>query len=81
VLGIGSPAYMSPQQVKEQALDHQTDIYSLGVVMYQLLTGQLPFQARNSYDLIYQIINANRAGLRRCAEIPPAHSTPSLRAR
>lgn len=58
VLGIGSPAYMSPEQVKDRALDHQTDIYSLGVVMYQLLTGQLPFQARNSYDLIYQIINA-----------------------
>ncbi len=57
VLGIGSPAYMSPQQVKEQTLDHQTDIYSLGVVMYQLLTGQLPFQARNSYEMIYQIIN------------------------
>jgi serine/threonine protein kinase len=57
VLGIGSPAYMSPQQVKDQPLDHQTDIYSLGVVMYQLLTGKLPFQARNSYDLIYQIIN------------------------
>ncbi|WP_300454539.1 serine/threonine-protein kinase [Accumulibacter sp.] len=57
VLGIGSPAYMSPQQVKEQTLDHQTDIYSLGVVMYQLLTGHLPFQGRNSYDMIYQIIN------------------------
>jgi len=57
VLGIGSPAYMSPQQVKEQTLDHQTDIYSLGVVMYQLLTGKLPFQARNSYEMIYQIIN------------------------
>jgi serine/threonine protein kinase len=35
VSGIGSPAYMSPQQVKEMPLDHQTDIYSLGVVMYQ----------------------------------------------
>jgi serine/threonine protein kinase len=57
VSGIGSPAYMSPQQVREQALDHQTDIYSLGVVMYQLLTGQLPFQASTNYNIIYQIIN------------------------
>ena len=58
VSGIGSPAYMSPQQVQELALDHQTDIYSLGVVMYQLLTGQLPFQASTSYNIIYQIINS-----------------------
>jgi serine/threonine protein kinase len=82
VLGMGSPAYMSPQQVKDQTLDHQTDIYSLGVVMYQLLTGQLPFQARNSYDLIYQIINTrSRAGLRRYARTFRHRSTPSSRVR
>lgn len=57
ITGIGSPAYMSPQQVKEQQLDHRTDIYSLGVVMYQLLTGQLPFQASSNYNMVYQIIN------------------------
>ena len=55
VVGIGSPAYMSPQQIKEQALDHQTDIYSLGVVMYQLLTGHLPFNATNNFSMMYQI--------------------------
>jgi serine/threonine protein kinase len=57
VAGIGSPAYMSPQQVKEHPLTHQTDIYSLGVVMYQLLAGQLPFQASNNFSMIYQIVN------------------------
>lgn len=57
VMGVGSPAYMSPQQVQEQPLNHQTDIYSLGVVMYQLLTGRLPFQASSNYGLIYQICN------------------------
>ncbi|HEY7658693.1 MAG TPA: serine/threonine-protein kinase [Burkholderiales bacterium] len=57
VSGIGSPAYMSPEQVKEQTLTYQTDIFSLGVVMYQLLTGRLPFQGANNYSMIYQIIN------------------------
>ena len=57
ITGIGSPAYMSPEQVKEQTLTNQTDIFSLGVVLYQLLTGRLPFQATNNYGMIYQIIN------------------------
>jgi serine/threonine protein kinase len=57
VSGIGSPAYMSPQQIKEHPLNHQTDIYSLGVVMYQLLTGMLPFQASNNFSMMYQITN------------------------
>ena len=57
ITGIGSPAYMSPEQVKEQQLTHQTDIFSLGVVLYQLLTGKLPFQANNSYSMVYQILN------------------------
>jgi serine/threonine protein kinase len=55
ISAIGSPAYMSPQQVKEHPLDHRTDIYSMGVVMYHLLTGRLPFQASNNFSLIYQI--------------------------
>ena len=57
VSNVGSPAYMSPQQVREMPLTHQTDIYSLGVVMYQLLTGRLPFEATNNYSMIYQICN------------------------
>ena len=61
VSGIGSPAYMSPQQVQEQFLDHRTDIYSLGVVMHQLLTGELPFTASNNYNMVYQIVNGTPA--------------------
>jgi eukaryotic-like serine/threonine-protein kinase len=57
VSGVGSPAYMSPEQIREQVLTHQTDIYSLSVTMYKLLTGKLPFDARNNYSMIYQIMN------------------------
>ena len=59
VSGVGSPAYMSPQQVREMPLNQQTDIYSLGVVMYQLLTGRLPFQASNNYSMVYQITHVD----------------------
>jgi serine/threonine protein kinase len=73
VSGIGSPAYMSPQQIKEHPLTPQTDIYSLGVVMYQLLTGQLPFQASNNFSMMYQITNAEpQPPSRLRPDIPPA---------
>lgn len=57
VAGVGSPAYMSPQQIREMPVDQRTDIYSLGVVMYQLLTGKLPFEGDNNYSLLYRIAN------------------------
>jgi serine/threonine protein kinase len=59
VAGVGSPAFMSPEQVKDHPLDHRTDIYSMGVVLYNLLAGRLPFQAANNFSLIYQIANAD----------------------
>ena len=55
ITGVGSPAYMSPEQIREELVDHRTDIYSLGVVMYQMLTGRLPFRGTNKFTMIYQI--------------------------
>jgi tRNA A-37 threonylcarbamoyl transferase component Bud32 len=55
ITGVGSPAYMSPEQIREELVDHRTDLYSLGVVMYQMLTGKLPFQGSNKFSIIYQI--------------------------
>src|SRR6266480_1797061 len=58
IAGVGSPAYMSPEQIRMEALTHQTDIYSLGVTMYRLLTGRLPYQASTQAALTYAILNA-----------------------
>ncbi|MCC7483671.1 MAG: protein kinase [Burkholderiales bacterium] len=58
--GIGTPAYMSPEQHLNRKLTLQTDIYALGVVMFQLLTGRMPFQADNIAALSYQVLNAPR---------------------
>jgi len=72
ITGVGSPAYMSPEQVREQQLTYQTDIFSLGVVFYQLLTGRLPFIGTNNYSIIYQIINVDPASPSRFRnDIPP----------
>ncbi len=57
ITGIGSPAYMSPEQIRMETLNQQTDIYSLGVVMYRLLTGRLPFDASSHAGLHYAILN------------------------
>jgi serine/threonine protein kinase len=57
IMGVGSPAYMSPEQIKDYPLNTQSDIYSLGAVMYELLTGRLPFRAKNRGALMYKIIN------------------------
>jgi len=57
ITGVGSPAYMSPEQIRMEELTHQTDIYSLGVVMYRLLTGRLPYEANTQAALTYAILN------------------------
>lgn len=54
---VGSPRYMSPEQVNEEGLTHQTDIYSIGVVLYELLTGHTPFDAANLGALVNKINN------------------------
>jgi serine/threonine protein kinase len=57
IAGVGSPAYMSPEQIRMEPLTAQTDIYSLGVTMYRLLTGRLPYQASTQAALTYAILN------------------------
>jgi serine/threonine protein kinase len=57
VMGVGSPAYMSPEQIKAYPLNQKTDLYSLGVVLFQMLTGRLPFRAQDQATLVYKIMN------------------------
>ena len=64
----GSPSYMSPEQVQSAEITAQSDIYSLGAVMYELLTGFRPFRANNLSKLLHQIVFATP---------PPLHSLRS----
>jgi len=69
-VNIGSPAYMSPEQVSGQALTHATDMYCLGVVLYELLTGKRPFGADNISDLLQKIVQDD--------PLPPSRLNPAL---
>lgn len=55
---LGSPKYMSPEQVMGKAIDQRSDIFSLGVMLYEMLTGQAPFNGENVNAIMYQTLNA-----------------------
>jgi serine/threonine protein kinase len=61
---VGSPCYMSPEQVAEAPLSAQSDMFSMGVVLYELLTGQKPFNGESDYATLYKITSEPHVSVR-----------------
>ena len=70
IVNMGSPAYMSPEQINGHPFTHQSDMFSLGTVLYELLTGQRPFAAKAIPALLDKILTAD--------PLPPSQVRPEL---
>ncbi len=67
---MGTPSYMSPEQVKGRAVDGRSDIFSLGVLLYEMVTGEKPFPGQNITTVIYKIVNEE--------PVPPRQVDPTI---
>jgi len=67
---LGSPQYMSPEQIVGRAFDHRADLFSLGLVLYEMLTGVKPFAGDDLSDLTFKVANL--------AAVPPSHLVRDL---
>ena len=67
---LGSPKYMSPEQITGKRADHRSDIFSLGIVIYEMLTGSVPFNGDSIHSIMYQTVNLTPE--------PPSRRNPSV---
>ena len=67
---MGTPSYMSPEQVKGRPVDGRSDIFSIGVMLYEMLTGEKPFPGQSITTVIYKIVNEE--------PVPPRQINPSI---
>jgi serine/threonine protein kinase len=67
---MGTPCYMSPEQIKGKAIDGRSDIFSLGVLLYEMTTGQKPFQGQDVATILYSILNED--------PVPPHQVDPAI---
>jgi formylglycine-generating enzyme required for sulfatase activity len=71
---LGTPAYMSPKQIQGTKLDHRTDIYSVGTMFYEMLTGRVPFERPKDSDSDYPVLEAHMHQ----APTPPSQLVPEI---
>lgn len=69
---MGTVAYMSPEQTRGEAVDYRTDIWSLGVVLYEMLSSQLPFKGERETSIMYSIVHEKPAALKKINPNIPA---------
>ncbi len=80
-MSLGTPAYISPEQALGAEVDHRTDIYALGVMLFEMVTGQVPFQAAGTFNMLLKHISEPPPSLRSLApEVPEALERIVLRA-
>ena len=76
---VGSPAYLAPEQLREQPIDARADLFALGIVLYEMLTGKNPFRRDTAAETLHAILSADSAALVRSSPGLPAAVQEILR--